>query len=75
MLELILARSGQARRTHRQLRQFLERSGLAQQTGVLEVLGLLLLLWASVNQSGGVGEWGRQAPLPYQGGIARHDRT
>ena len=66
LLELLMTRSSQMKRIHRQILQFLERSGLGQQSAVLEVLGLILLLWATVNQSAGVGEWGRQAPLPYQ---------
>ena len=71
LLELILKRSGQMRKMHRQIIQFLEHSGLvrdaSQQPVVLQVFGLILFLWGTVNQNSGVGEWGKQAPLPYQG--------
>ena len=71
LLELILTRSDKMRKIHRQVLQFLERSGLvrdlSQQNVVLQVLGLILFLWGTVNQNAGVGEWGKQAPLPYQG--------
>ena len=59
------------RKIHRQIHQFLERSGLlrdlGQQSVLLQVFGLLLFVWGTVNQNSGVGEWGKQAPLPYQG--------
>ena len=71
LLELILKRSSQMRKIHRQILQFLESSGLvrdlAQQSVVLQIFGLMLFLWGTVNQNSGVGEWGKQAPLPYQG--------
>ena len=71
LLELILTRSDKMRKIHRQVLQFLERSGLvrdaSQQSVVLQVFGLILFLWGTINQNSGVGEWGKQAPLPYQG--------
>ena len=70
LLELIMQKSNRMRKIHRQILQFLESSDLlgdfSQQSVVLQIFGLILFLWGTVNQNSGVGEWGKQAPLPYQ---------
>ena len=71
LLDLMLRESSSMRRLQSQVEQFLSLSDLAptvpRQSAVLQVLGLVLFLWGSFNQNSGVGEWGKQAPLPYQG--------
>ena len=69
LLELLLKESEVVRKFHSQIVEFLTRSGLAppRQSAVLQVFGLVLFLWGSYNQNSGVGEWGKQSPLPYQG--------
>ena len=67
----LLERSSRLRSLTSQISHFLEVSGLDQsavlQSVVLQVVGLMLFVWGSVNRDMGVGEWGKQAPLPYQG--------
>ena len=73
LLTEMMDSSSRLRSLQAQISTFLQLTGLDEETGrarqsvVLQVVGLLIFVWGSINRDTGIGEWGKQAPLPYRG--------
>ena len=69
----MMDRSSRLRSLQAQISTFLQLTGLDEETGrarqsvVVQVVGLLIFVCGSINRDTGIGEWGKQAPLPYRG--------